>query len=66
MKLHARFPLTPLAVLSGLNDPGTSIAALQKDSQDYLLKELASVDSIIRLIRYSIERQRLVTGVRSA
>ena len=60
-KLHLKFPYTPVIVLTGLNDQDIAIEAVQQGAQDYLIKGRAKGDSIIRLIRYSIERQKLIT-----
>ena len=58
--LHSRVPYTPIVVLSGVNDQEIAIEAVKNGAQDYLIKGRAKGDSIIRLIRYSIERQKLV------
>jgi signal transduction histidine kinase len=60
-KLHDMFPYTPIIVLSEVNDQKLAIEAVQKGAQDYLIKGRAQGDSIIRVIRYSIERQRLIS-----
>jgi signal transduction histidine kinase len=60
-KLHDTFPYTPIVVISEVNDQKIAIEAVQKGAQDYLIKGLAKGNSIVRLIRYSIERQRLIT-----
>jgi signal transduction histidine kinase len=63
MKIHAEFPHTPVVVLSGLSNQDIAIDAVHKGAQDYLIKGLAKGNSILRRIRYSIERQKLFTEV---
>jgi signal transduction histidine kinase len=60
-KIHTSFPYIPVVVLSGLSDQATALDAVHKGAQDYLIKGQAAGDSMLRLLRYSIERQRLIT-----
>jgi len=60
-KVHEDFPYTPIVVLSGMDDQDVAIRAVQTGAQDYLIKGRAKGDSIVRLIKYSIERQRLLS-----
>jgi signal transduction histidine kinase len=58
-RMHARFPLVPIIVLSGLNDEATAVEALQNGAQDYLVKGQGDGHLILRATRYAIERKRV-------
>jgi len=49
-------PPCPIVVLTGLTDEEIGIKALAMNAQDYLVKGRAGSDSIVRCIRYSIQR----------
>ncbi len=51
-------PAIPIIVLTRLEDEKTGINALQKGAQDYLIKGKIQSDSLIRSMRYAIERKR--------
>jgi hypothetical protein len=55
----------PVVVLTGLADEQTAVESLHNGAQDYLVKG-TSGSALVRSIRHAIERQRLVTSVRSA
>lgn len=57
--IHAVAPATPVVVLSGLDDEATAVRAVQHGAQDYLVKGKVDGGSILRSMRYAIERQRL-------
>lgn len=48
----------PIIVLTGLDDKDSAIAALREGAQDYLLKGEIKKSSLVRAIRYAIERQQ--------
>ena len=50
----------PVVVLTGSGDPSLATAALRCGAEDYLLKENVTFESLIRSIRYAIERHRSV------
>lgn len=56
-------PHIPVIVLTGIADEVTGMEAVQKGAQDYLIKGSVSSDLLIRSIRYSIERKRLMTDL---
>lgn len=60
-RVHAAFPHTPIIVLTGLDDEATALEAVQRGAQDYLVKDQISGRSLPRVIRYSLERQKLLT-----
>ncbi|HEV3021311.1 MAG TPA: response regulator [Pirellulales bacterium] len=49
----------PIVVLTGLRDERTSLEALNRGAQDYLVKGELSSDTLVRSIRYAIQRQQL-------
>jgi len=51
-------PVEPIVVLTGLDDPDTSIHAIKTGAQDYLTKENLDGELLVRTIRYAIERRR--------
>lgn len=52
---------TPIVVLTGLNDQNIAFEALQNGAQDYLVKGVPSDESVVRCLRYAIQRQRFET-----
>jgi signal transduction histidine kinase len=60
--LHAASLATPIVVLSGLADESVAITAVHHGAQDYLVKGQVDGGTILRSMRYAIERQRLETA----
>jgi diguanylate cyclase (GGDEF)-like protein/PAS domain S-box-containing protein len=52
-------PRTPLVVLTGLDDETLATQALQEGAQDYLLKGLIHSRSLLRSLRYAVERKTM-------
>ena len=63
---HERHPAVPTIIMTGAKDLEMAFAAVRKGAQDYLFKGESSSTAIVRSIRYAIERQRLMTELRSA
>jgi signal transduction histidine kinase len=59
-KMHARSQGVPIIVVTGLAEAELAIQSLQKGAQDYLLKTRLNSSMLTRVIRYSIERYRLL------
>jgi signal transduction histidine kinase len=58
--LNARGPArTPIVILTGLSDKATAIGSLQEGAQDFLGKANLDSDTLLRSIRYAIERFRI-------
>ena len=57
--LHAAAPGIPVVVLSGLDDEGVAVRAVHQGAQDYLVKGKVEGGTILRSMRYALERQRL-------
>jgi signal transduction histidine kinase len=56
---HAADPSVPIVVLSGMDDEDLAVRAVQEGAQDYLVKGNVDGGTILRSMRYAIERQRL-------
>ncbi|NHN42751.1 GAF domain-containing protein [Halorubellus sp. JP-L1] len=48
----------PIVVLTGLNDEGVGVSAIQHGAQDYLVKDEVTSDLLVRSIHYAMERNR--------
>ena len=51
--------MSPIVVLSGLDDETLAVRAVHEGAQDYLVKGQVDGGAILRSMRYAIERQRL-------
>ncbi|MGA2077864.1 MAG: response regulator [Terriglobia bacterium] len=56
-------PEVPVVVLTGLDDEGVGISAVQMGAQDYLIKGRFPASLLGRSIRYAIERKRAEQSV---
>lgn len=54
---------TPVVVLTGLDDSKLSLEALKEGAQDYISKGDINPQMLQRVIRYSIERQRMQSKI---
>jgi DNA-binding NtrC family response regulator len=61
MKLHTQHPDIPVIVLTALDDITLTLKAMQEGAQDYLVKGQFDGDVLVRSMRYSIERQKLIS-----
>jgi two-component system, cell cycle response regulator len=59
-------PQIPIVVLTGLNDDVLGVKAVQAGAQDYLIKGQLNYTSLLRSLRYAIERHRLVEQINNA
>ncbi len=64
--LGDRVPDCPIVVLTGLDDPATALEAVERGAQDYLAKQTADSDTVIRSIRYAVARHHSDMALRSA
>jgi diguanylate cyclase (GGDEF)-like protein/PAS domain S-box-containing protein len=58
-RTHAAAPHVPLVVLTGLDDEALAAQALQEGAQDYLIKGQIDARSLLRSLRYAIERKSM-------
>ena len=66
VKLQSLYPHIPLIVLTGFDDEKTALGAVKSGAQDYLIKGQIDTSQLIRTIRYSIERQKLLTQLENS
>lgn len=59
-KVRENAPHIPIVVLTALNDEKVAIQTLHLGAQDYLLKDEIQGGSLIRTLRYALERYRLL------
>ena len=57
-KVYAEAPRVPIVVLSGLADEDLAIKTVHEGAQDYVVKGNLDSYSLLRTIRYAIERKR--------
>lgn len=58
LRLNEHAPMTPIIVLSGLDDRELALAAMEHGAQDYLSKNRIEPDILERSIGYAISRQQ--------
>lgn len=56
--LHQLFPEIPIVILSGNEDEKLAMAAVGEGAQDYVSKDKADAEVLVRSLRYATERQR--------
>lgn len=57
-KVRELFQLGPIIILSGNDDKNLALEAIKGGAQDYLVKGDYTLDTLLKSINYSIERQR--------
>lgn len=62
--IASQAPETPVVILTGIADERIALQAIQEGAQDYLVKAAVGSDVLVRSIRYSIERHRLLARIR--
>ncbi len=65
-KVHTQSPEVPIVVMTGFDDEGTAIQAVQRGAQDYLVKKQLDGDRLVRALRYAIERHRAERRLRQS
>jgi len=65
-KLLSSHPKTNVIVLTGLSDKQMGIQAVQTGAQDFLVKGEFDSDTLAKTLRYSIERNRVLTRLEEA
>jgi PAS domain S-box-containing protein len=65
-RLHQHVSLTPIVVLTGLDDEELALRAVRAGAQDYLVKGEIGDQLLMRAMRYAIERKRTETTLRES
>lgn len=60
------YPKVPVVVLSGLADDVTTLEAVRRGAQDYLVKGEISGPMLVRVLRYAIERKQAEAVLRAS
>ncbi|MBP0001527.1 MAG: diguanylate cyclase [Cyanobacteria bacterium SID2] len=59
-RLKAVAPNAPIIILTGIDDEDLAVAALRDGAQDYSLKGHIQAETLVRSMRYAIERQQIL------
>ncbi|MEW6297771.1 MAG: PAS domain S-box protein, partial [Thermodesulfobacteriota bacterium] len=65
-RVQACAPQVPIVVLTGLDDEEFAVKVVQEGAQDYLVKGQVEPGTLVRALRYAIERQRLRQAVQAS
>ncbi len=60
------FSEQPVIVLTGMEDNNLAMESLKLGAQDYLIKGSDTAQTMLRALRYALERQRMVASVRKS
>jgi DNA-binding NtrC family response regulator len=66
VRTHSAVPNIPIVVMSGLGDEELAVRALRQGAQDYLVKGQVDSNTLIRSVRYAIERNQAEDALRKA
>jgi DNA-binding NtrC family response regulator len=64
--LHSKVPDIPVLIQTGLDDESVAVDAVHQGAQDYIIKGEISESTLVRSIRYAIERQKLLLELKEA
>ena len=64
-RAYAFAPDVPIVVLTAADDDRVAVATVQGGAQDHLVKDEADDRTVVRALRYAIERHRLLSALRS-
>jgi CheY-like chemotaxis protein/MinD-like ATPase involved in chromosome partitioning or flagellar assembly len=63
-RLRQRAPRLPVVVLTGLDDEELALRAVRAGAQDYLVKGVLKPGALLRILRFAIERNKVLGRVR--
>jgi PAS domain S-box-containing protein len=64
--LHKQAAGIPIVVITGHGDEETALDAIAQGAQDYLIKDAAAAETIVRSIRYAFARSRAQNDLRAS
>lgn len=64
-KIQNQAPRVPVVILTGMEDEGLAEKAISGGAQDYLVKSRVKGNSVARVIRYAIDRSKLLEEQRT-
>lgn len=64
--IHGRFSLIPVVILTGVDDHELGVRLMREGAEDYLCKNNLSEQSLVRAIRYAIERHGIRQQLQSS
>lgn len=66
VRLHDEAPNVPIVLLTGRNDEDFAVRLLSLGAQDYLAKGDVNRKTLLRTLRYAVERKRIETELKTA
>jgi PAS domain S-box-containing protein len=63
-KVYATAPHVPILILTGLDDENTAVRAVNQGAQDFLVKGKFDGPALVRAMRHSLERKRILEALR--
>jgi two-component sensor histidine kinase len=65
-RARTHFPDVPIVVLTGLDDEAMALRTVHEGAQDYLVKGQIDGQTLLRSLRYAIERARVLQALRES
>ena len=62
-EIRKKFPNSVIVILTGMSDEHIALSALREGAQDYLIKGESSSKELDKVIRFSTERQSIITSL---
>ena len=62
-EVRKKFPSSVLVILTGMSDEHIALSALREGAQDYLIKGESNSKELDKVIRFSTERQMIITSL---
>jgi PAS domain S-box-containing protein len=65
-QVYALSPRTPIVIMTGLDDESVGIQAVSRGAQDYLVKGKIDGKVLLRVIKYTLERQKIEQALQAS
>jgi signal transduction histidine kinase len=65
IRIHTLYPHIPVIILTGLPDEDLAVRAVRSGAQDYVVKGQVDSGTLMKAIRYAIERHKLLSELES-